>query len=96
MNDGAVTLTVPAGWSSPSTAGRAHGSVTASSSGSVSVSGGTITVSHLTLASGQSLTLVYGCRAAGGPGATAPGKLGPALWPSAARSSSHGALKPLR
>jgi hypothetical protein len=94
LQDGAVVLTVPDGWSAPSTSPQDPGYVTAST-GTVSVSGHTITVAGVTLASGASLTIVYGSRAGGGPGASAPAKLGPTVWPAAERSSTDGTLKPL-
>src|SRR5207302_2317541 len=56
ISNGAVTLTVPSGWSAPSTTGSAAGYTTASS-GTVSVSGQTITVSSLTIAGGSNLTI---------------------------------------
>lgn len=95
INDGTIALTVPPGWNHPSLRAGDRGYVTAST-GSVSVSGETITVSGVTLATRQSLTLVYGSRAGGGSGASAPsGNVGPAVWPAAERSSSNGTLRPL-
>ena len=55
INNGAVTLAVPAGWSAPSTTGANAGYTTASK-GTVSVSGQTITVGSLTLAGAALLT----------------------------------------
>src|SRR5207248_8918660 len=49
LSNGSITLDVPTGWSAPSTAGANAGYTTAST-GTVSVSGQTITVSSLTLA----------------------------------------------
>ena len=57
MNDGAVTLVVPSGWSAPQrTMSTGAGYVTANA-GSVSVSGRTITVSGLTKTAGQKITI---------------------------------------
>src|SRR5439155_927118 len=58
-SNGGVTVVVPSGWSAPSTTGSAAGYSTASS-GTLSVSGQTITVSSLTLAAGNTLTITYG------------------------------------
>jgi hypothetical protein len=69
-SDGAVTITVPAGWSPPSLDGSSPGSI-AASAGMVDVSGQTIVVSGLTLTPRDSLSITYGARALGGPGATA-------------------------
>ena len=70
INNGSVTLVVPAGWSAPSTTGANAGYTTASS-GTVSVASQTITVSSLTIAGGSTFTITYGSTASGGPGATA-------------------------
>ena len=59
MSNGAVQIDVPAGWSAPSTTGTAAGYSTASS-GTLGVSGQTITVTGLTLAGGATVTVVYG------------------------------------
>src|SRR5207237_8275938 len=79
LSNGSITLDVPAGWSAPSTTGANAGYTTAST-GTVSVSGQTITVSSVTLAGGSTLTVTYGATSAGGPGATAPGSAGSATW----------------
>ena len=57
MNHGALTLAVPSGWSAPQrTKSTGAGYVTADG-GSISVSGRTITVSSLTKAAGQKITI---------------------------------------
>jgi len=68
---GSLTVTVPSGWSVPSTSGLAPG-YTTSTCGTVSVVGSTIQVTGVSLASGGVCTITYGSTAAGGPGATAP------------------------
>src|SRR5204862_211906 len=68
VNNGSVTLIVPAGWSAPSTTG-ANAGYTTSSAGTLGVAGQTITVSSLTLASGNTFTVTYGDTGSGGPGA---------------------------
>src|SRR5205085_707854 len=59
MNNGAVKVTAPTGWSAPSTTGTDAG-FTTSSTGTVGVSGQTITVTGVTLAGGATLTITYG------------------------------------
>jgi hypothetical protein len=71
LSNGAVTLTVPAGWSAPSTSPTGGGYTTASA-GTVAVSGSTITVSDLTLDAGDTVTINYGDVSGGGIGAVAP------------------------
>jgi alpha-tubulin suppressor-like RCC1 family protein len=87
LSDGTLELTVPAGWSVPSTNPKDPGYVT-TSPGSLTVSGRTITVSGLTLSSGGIVTIAYGSRAGGGPGAQVPnGDPGPRTWAAKSRSS---------
>jgi hypothetical protein len=93
LGGGAVTLTVPAGWSPPSTTGSAPGFVT-SSAGSVSISGQTITVPSLSPAGGGSFTVTYGSKALAGPGA--PVSAGASQsWQAQERSTSDGTLTDL-
>ena len=68
INNGTVTLVVPAGWNAPSTTGANAGYTTASS-GTVCVASQTITVCSLTIAGGSTFTITYGYTASGGPGA---------------------------
>ncbi len=91
---GGLTLTVPAGWSAPSTSPAAQGYVT-SSEGKLSISGRTITVSIPILASEHTLTITYGSRASGGPGASAPSTTGTQIWPAQEKSLRNGLLKNL-
>src|SRR6185436_19897287 len=49
INNGSVTVVVPAGWTAPSTTG-ANAGYSSSSAGTLTVSGQTITVASLTLA----------------------------------------------
>ena len=94
VSNGTVTLHVPSGWSAPSRTGSARGYTTANR-GTVSVSGQTITVSGLKLAAGWTVTIVYGSKASGGPGATAPTGTGTQTWTTYERSSTAGALHAL-
>ena len=91
INNGSVTLVVPAGWSAPSTTGANAGYTTASS-GTVSVASQTITVSSLTLAGGATATITYGSTASGGPGATATSSTGAQTWQAQEKSTSAGSL----
>jgi len=91
MSSGALTLLVPSGWSAPSTTGSNPGYSTAST-GSLSVNSQTITVSGVTLTSGQTLTIVYGSKAAAGPGATATSSTGAQSWTTQQKATAGGTL----
>jgi len=93
MSDGTVTIDVPASWSPASLTPSEAGYVTADS-GTVSVAGGDIQVSGLTLFGG-SLRLQYGSRAGGGPGALVPAAAGPQTFTVQQQSSAGGTLTPL-
>ena len=93
-SDGTVTVALPNGWSEPSTTGSEPGYTTASP-GTISVSGQTITVSGLTLPAGHKLTITYGSKAAGGPGATAPATTGAQIWQAEEASTADGTLTDL-
>lgn len=95
LSNGTLELTVPAGWSAPSTNPKDPGYVT-TSPGTVTVSGRTITVTGLTLPGGGLVTVTYGSRAGGGPGAAAPSSQTGAAWPAAERSSLAGITRTLR
>lgn len=68
MVNGMLRINVPTGWSAPSTTTSAPGYVT-SNFGTVSVSGQQITISGITRNATQTLTIVYGSKAGGGPNA---------------------------
>ena len=65
-----ITLAVPSGWSAPSTTSTDPGFVTAST-GSLTLSGRTITVAGINLNGADTMTITYGDRARRRPGATA-------------------------
>ena len=88
---GAVTVTAPAGWSSPSTTPGVAGYTTAST-GTVSAAGQTITVSGVTLGGGATMTVVYGDTSGGGPGATASATTGAQTWQGQEKSTAGGVL----
>jgi hypothetical protein len=89
VSDGGVHLTVPSGWSAPSTTGTSAGYTTAST-GTVSVDGQTIIVLGVSLAAGATLTINYGAKGAKGPGATATTGVGAATWTATEKSTSGG------
>jgi hypothetical protein len=68
---GTLALAVPAGWPSPSASASATGATT-STCGTVAVSGSAIQVTGVTVPGGATCTIVYGSKAAGGAGVTAP------------------------
>jgi hypothetical protein len=96
MVNGQLMLTVPSGWSYPSTTGSAAGYVTASQ-GTVTVGGGgVIQLTGINLNGGDTLTITYGSKASGGPGATAPSTTGPQTWSVTHRANiNNGTLAPL-
>jgi hypothetical protein len=89
VSNGGVHLTVPTGWSVPSTTGTSPGYTTAST-GAVTIDAQTIVVLGVTLAAGGKLTIDYGSKAAKGPGATATTSVGPATWSTTEKSTSTG------
>lgn len=91
---GTLKVAVPSGWSAPSTSPTNAG-YTTSSAGSLTVSNRTIFVSGVTLSAGAQLTITYGARTGGGPGATAPAVVGTQTWPTAERSTTSGTLTAL-
>jgi hypothetical protein len=91
---GAIRITVPSGWSAPSVTATDAGYATATT-GALAVSGQMITVSALTRSAGQKVTVTYGSRASGGPGATAAAALGSQSWAGQEQSTSDGTLTPL-
>ena len=94
MSDGAVSIDVPSGWTAPTTDVGLPGYVTASS-GTVTTVGQTITVLNVAL-SGNAMTITYGSKAGGGPGALAPIDPGPHTWFTRQQSSpSANPLVPL-
>jgi glycine rich protein len=94
--NGALTLTVPSGWSPPATTGTAPGYVRAGA-GTVTVSGTrVILITGITRSAGQTVTVSYGAKVAGGPGASAPSAaVGSQTWMTAERSVSADPLTPL-
>jgi hypothetical protein len=79
MAGGSFTFTVPKGWSLPSATASSPGYVT-TSAGTLSISSRTILVSSLTLGAGATVTVTYGARTGGGPGAKATSVIGTQAW----------------
>src|SRR4029077_1322063 len=71
INNGSVTLVVPAGWNAPSITG-ANAGYSTSSTGTLAVASQTITVSSVTLAAGNTFTITYGDPGSGGPARPPP------------------------
>ena len=94
ISNGAVSLSVPSGWPAPSTAGSDPG-FTKTSAGVLSVAGQTLTISGLTRSESQPVTITYGAKSSGGPGASAPTAGGPQSWQAQSRASVAGTLQPL-
>jgi hypothetical protein len=94
LDSGELDMTVPAGWSPPSVTPSDPGYVT-STCGTVAVSGTTIEITGVTLASGASCTITYGSRAGGGPGAFAPSIPNTYTFSVSEMSTASGALTPL-
>ena len=89
MSNGAVKLTVPAGWSAPSISAVAAG-YTTSSAGTVAVAAQVVTISAVTLTAGSTVTITYGSKAGGGAGATATATTGAQIWQLQQRSTAGG------
>jgi hypothetical protein len=86
---GAVSLTVPPGWTLPSATPGAAGYVTASpGSPAPAVAGPAITVTGVTLAAGQAFTITYS-------NATAPGAATTSTFATSEQTASTGAPAPL-
>ncbi len=86
---GAVSLTLPPGWTTPSATPGAAGYVTAGpGSPAPAVSGSAITVTGITLAAGQAFTITYS-------NATAPGSTTTSTFATSEQSASTGRPAPL-
>jgi hypothetical protein len=94
LQGGTLTVAAPAGWSAPSTTATDPGSST-SNCGTVGVTGNTIYVINVDLNGGSTCTIVYGSKAGGGPGATAPSTSAPSTFTSKEMSTSSGVLTAL-
>jgi hypothetical protein len=89
MFNGGVKLTIPTGWTAPSTTSNNAGYTTASA-GTVSTSAQVVTVAGLTLTVGSTVTITYGSTAGGGSGAKATGATGAQTWQVQEHSTAGG------
>src|SRR5205814_2042144 len=94
LNDGEVTITVPAGWQTPQTSNPFGGAAWATTAcGSVSVTGSTIHVTGLTLNAGDTCgPITYGNKFFGGAGSSAPASSGTSTFTTQEKSTSGGTL----
>ena len=79
MSAGGVKLTIPAGWTAPSTTANNAG-YTTSSTGTLTVAARVVTVASVTLSAGSTFTITFGDTSGGGPGATATATIGAQVW----------------
>jgi hypothetical protein len=96
LSSGEVDVTVPSGWTAPTTSNVAG--CTTASTGTVSVSGQTIKVTGVTLSTGGTLTVTYGSTGTGcgtGDGGVAASTAGIQTWTCFEKSSSTGTLTAL-
>ena len=90
ISSGVVEVAVPTGWpDAPSLTSSKAGYVT-STCGTVSLVGRTIKTTGVTLAAGQTCTIIYGSKAGGGPGAVAPTATGASTFTASEASTSSG------
>ena len=94
IENGAVSINVPDGWSPPSINSTGSGYTTASA-GMVSVSGRTITVTGITLAGSNSITITYGDKSGGGTGSTAMSAADTSIWQARSKATAAGNLTDL-
>jgi len=83
MSGGTVTLVVPSGWTAPQTTHASGAGYVTTSAGTVAANGHTITVSGLSLATGQVVHFTYA-------NATASSTVGPETWVAKERSVATG------
>ena len=79
MSAGGVKLTIPAGWTAPSTTANNAG-YTTSSTGTLTIAARVVTVANVTLAAGSTFTITFGDTSGGGAGATATATTGAQTW----------------
>ncbi|HEY5059098.1 MAG TPA: Ig-like domain-containing protein [Gaiellaceae bacterium] len=88
-SSGGIKLTIPAGWSAPSTTSSAAG-FTTSNAGTLTVGARVVTVANVTLTAGSTVTITYGDTSLGGPGATATAVVGVQTWQLQDRATAGG------
>lgn len=97
LNNGEVDITVPSGWTAPTTANAAGCTTVGAGVGAVSIGAGqVIQVTGVNLAGGASLTVTYGATSGGscapGDGVVAPSTSGSSTFSTTEKSTSGGAL----
>jgi hypothetical protein len=92
-SSGKVAITVPSGWTAPSTTSGTAGYTTAST-GTVSVSGQNVTVSGVTLAANATTTVTYGSGGAGNS-VVAPSSSTTSTFAASEQSTTAGTLTSL-
>jgi len=94
VSDGAVTITVPSGWTAPVTTNAS--ACTAATTGTIGTSGQTIIVSNLNLAANTSAVITYGATSGGNcsadDGVTAPPSSGTSTFTAEEMSTEDGTL----
>lgn len=94
VSNGEITVTVPSGWSAPTTTTGGTG-YTTSTCGAVAISSSTIEVTGVNLGSNGTCTIVYGSKASGSAGSTAPSSPVVSTFATEEESTSSGTLSPL-
>jgi hypothetical protein len=94
VNNGKLEVTMPTGWSAPSTTATAAG-YTTSTCGTVAASGSNILITAVTLTGNSTCTITYGSTASAGPGATAPATSGTSTFTTSEAATSSGTLTAL-
>ena len=89
MFNGGIKLTIPAGWTAPSTT-PANAGYTTASAGTVTTAAQVVTVASLTLTAGSTVTITYGSTAGGGSGAKATATTGAQTWQVQEHSTAGG------
>jgi hypothetical protein len=89
LSGGQILVTVPSGWSMPSTTSGKEG-YTTSTCGSVAISGSTIQVTGITRSAAETCTITYGNKSSGGAGAAAPSSGGTATFTTQEESTVGG------
>ncbi|HEX7105178.1 MAG TPA: cell wall-binding repeat-containing protein, partial [Acidothermaceae bacterium] len=96
LADGTLTLDVPASWTdAPQTTNPTAAGYVAASAGVVSTAGSTITVSGVTTIAGGTVSILYGDKSQGGPGAVAPNGVDASQFAAQSAGESGGALTAL-
>jgi len=91
LYNGRLRITIPAGWTAPSTSTAAAGLVT-TNNGTLTTSSQVVGVNGIRLAPGASLKITYGSTASGASGVTVSSKAGTYRFATRESSSGRGSL----